>query len=179
MRIEFFMPMKPPTATSQEKKWRVVNGKPVSYDPPAVVAARSKLTAHLAGHRPERPLQGGVRLLVKWCFPRGKHEDGEYRITKPDTDNLQKLLKDCMTDAGFWKDDAQVASEICEKFWAEVPGIYVCLEQIEATSNQCCGTCGWYESFQGVCCNGDSEYRAAFMETKDVCSHWTPTSGDA
>ncbi len=93
--MEFFMPMKPPTATHQEKKWRVVNGKPVSYDPPAVVAARSKLTAHLAGHRPERPFAGGVRLLVKWCFPRsGNHRDGEWRATKPDTDNLQKLLKD-------------------------------------------------------------------------------------
>lgn len=133
MRIEFFMPMsKVPTATHQEKKWRVVNGKPVSYDPPEVVAARSKLTAHLSGHRPGKPLEGGIRLLVKWCFPLcGNHQDGEYRITKPDTDNLQKLLKDCMTAAGFWKDDAQVASEICEKFWAEIPGIYICLEQIE------------------------------------------------
>lgn len=64
------------------------------------------------------------------CFPRGGHRDGEYRITKPDTDNLQKLLKDCMTDVGFWEDDAQVASEICEKFWAEVPGIYICAEEI-------------------------------------------------
>lgn len=131
MRIEFFMPMRPPTATHQEKKWRVVKGKPVSYDPPEVLAARSKLTAHLAGHRPERPLEGAVRLLVKWCFPRGRHQDGEYRITRPDTDNLNKLLKDCMTDAGFWKDDAQVASEICEKFWAEIPGIYICAEEIE------------------------------------------------
>ncbi len=50
--------------------------------------------------------------------------------SKPDTDNLQKLLKDCMTAVGFWKDDAQVASEICEKFWAEVPGIYVCAEEL-------------------------------------------------
>ena len=33
--------------------------------------------------------------------------DGEYRTTKPDTDNLQKLLKDCMTATGFWTDDAQ------------------------------------------------------------------------
>ena len=132
MRIEFFMAMaKVPTATHQEKKWRVVKGKPVSYDPPEVVAARSKLTDHLAGHRPEQRMRGAVRLLVKWCFPRGGHEDGEYRITKPDTDNLNKLLKDCMTVVGFWKDDAQVASEICEKFWAEVPGIYVCAEEIK------------------------------------------------
>lgn len=131
-KIEFFMAMaKVPTATHQEKQVRVVKGKPVFYDPPEVRAARSKLTAHLAGHTPEHPLEGGVRLLVKWCFPRGEHEDGEYRTSKPDTDNLQKLLKDCMTAVGFWKDDAQVASEICEKFWAEVPGIYVCVKEIQ------------------------------------------------
>lgn len=129
--MEFFMPMKPPTVTHQEKQVRVVNGKPVFYEPPALAAARSKLTAHLAGHRPERPFEGGVRLLVKWCFPRGKHRNGEYRITKPDTDNLQKLLKDCMTAVGFWRDDAQVASEICEKFWAEVPGIYIAVQPLK------------------------------------------------
>lgn len=131
MRIEFFMPMKPPTVTHQEKAWRIVNGKPVPYEPAELKAARSKLTAHLARYKPEKPMQGGMRLLVKWCFPRSKHKDGEYRISKPDTDNLQKLLKDCMTAVGFWKDDAQVASEICEKFWAEVPGIYICLERLE------------------------------------------------
>ena len=129
-RVEFFMPMMPPTATHQEKQVRMVKGRPVFYEPEKLKAARAKLTAHLAGHRPEQPMEGGVRLLVKWCFPRGQHKDGEYRITKPDTDNLNKLLKDCMTAAGFWKDDAQVASEICEKFWAEVPGIYIRAEEI-------------------------------------------------
>ena len=60
----------------------------------------------------------------------GRQNVWEYRTTKPDTDNLQKLLKDCMTDVGFWKDDAQVASEICEKFWAEIPGIWIRVEEI-------------------------------------------------
>ena len=130
-RLEFFLPMIPPTVTHQEKKWRVVNGKPVPYEPAEVRAARAKLTAHLSQHRPEgRPLVGAVRLVVKWCFPRGRHRNGEYRRTKPDTDNLQKLLKDCMTDLGFWTDDAQVASEICQKFWAEIPGLYICAEEL-------------------------------------------------
>ena len=31
---------------------------------------------------------------------------------------------DVMTELGFLMDDAQVASELCEKFWAEIPGIY-------------------------------------------------------
>ncbi len=131
MRIEFFMPMHPPTATHQEKCVRMVKGKPVFYDPPKVQAARSKLTAHLAAHRPQRPMEGTVRLVVKWCFPRKGRPDGAYHTAKPDTDNLQKLLKDCMTAVGFWKDDAQVASEICEKFWAEAPGIYIAVEDMD------------------------------------------------
>ena len=130
MVTEFFMAMIPPTATAQERQVTIMNGKPVFYDPPAVEQAKQKLTAHLAKHRPEEPYQSGIRLRVKWCFPRGRHRDGEYRITKPDTDNLQKLLKDCMTKTGYWKDDALVASEIVEKFWATVPGIYIRIEEL-------------------------------------------------
>lgn len=130
MIMEFFMPMIPPTVTHQEHKVKSVNGKPVFYDGPELKAARQKLVAYLAKHKPQHKYETGVRLFVKWCFPRGRHKDGEYRITKPDTDNLQKLLKDCMTTCGFWKDDALVASEIVEKFWAEIPGIYIRIEEL-------------------------------------------------
>lgn len=130
MIMEFFMPMIPPTVTHQEHKVKSVNGKPVFYDGPELKAARQKLVAYLAKHKPQHRYETGVRLFVKWCFPRGRHRDGEYRITKPDTDNLQKLLKDCMTTCGFWKDDALVASEIVEKFWAEIPGIYIRIEEL-------------------------------------------------
>ncbi len=131
MAIEFFMAMIPPTCTYQEKQVAVIKGKPVFYEPKKLEAARQKLTAHLSGHRPEKKYECGIRLLVKWCFPKGTHRNGEYRITKPDTDNLQKLLKDCMTAAGFWEDDCLVASEVVEKFWAEIPGIYVRIEGLE------------------------------------------------
>ena len=124
--MEFFMAMIPPTITHQEKKVHLVNGRPRFYEPDELKAARQKLTAYLGQHVTEEPYQGGIQLIVKWCFQtKGRHKDGEYRITKPDTDNLQKLLKDCMTSVGFWSDDAQVASEIVEKFWAEIPGIYI------------------------------------------------------
>ncbi len=130
MVTQFFMAMVPPTVTHQEHKVSVVHGKPVFYDPPELKVARDKLTAHLAKHQVAEPYTGGVRLVVKWCFPRGRHRDGEYRITKPDTDNLQKLLKDCMTRLRFWTDDALVASEIAEKFWTEIPGIFVRIESL-------------------------------------------------
>lgn len=129
---EFFMPMIPPTVTHQEKDVAVINGKPVIYEPPELKDARAKLTAHLAKHSdPYSPYTQGVRLTVKWLFPiKGRHKHGEYRTTKPDTDNLQKLLKDCMTHLSFWNDDALVASEICEKFWSDTPGVYIKIEEL-------------------------------------------------
>ena len=130
MTSEFFMPMIPPTVTYQEHKVSMRNGKPVFYEPQEVKTARAKLRAYLVKHKPKQRYDGAVSLTVKWCFPRGKHKDGEYRITKPDTDNLQKMLKDIMTDLGFWKDDCLVAREIVEKFWAEIPGIYIRIDDL-------------------------------------------------
>lgn len=131
---EFFMPMIPPTITHQEKQVAVRNGKPVIYEPPELKDARAKLMAHLASHQPDKPLNCGVRLTVKWLFHdhTGKHRNGEYRITKPDTDNLIKLLKDCMTTLGFWTDDCRVASEHNEKFWVTTSpsGIYIKVEEL-------------------------------------------------
>lgn len=37
---------------------------------------------------------------------------------------------------------------------------------------RCCGTCKWYAEFEGVCCNGDSEYRADFRCLDDTCNEW-------
>ena len=52
MEFEFFMAMIPPTITAQEHKIVIRNGKPFYYDPPELMAARQKLTNHLASHRP-------------------------------------------------------------------------------------------------------------------------------
>lgn len=130
-KIEFFMSMMPPTVTAQEHKVTVANGKPKFYDPPELKDAKAKLIAYLSQHVPAECWDCGTRLTVKWLFPRGdNHVSGEYKITKPDTDNLQKMLKDCMTKLGYWKDDALVCSEIVEKFWAERPGIYIKVEEL-------------------------------------------------
>ncbi len=130
MMTEFFLPMVPPTKTHQQKKVTVVKGKPIFYEPDELKAVRSKLQAHLGQHVPEEKFVGPVRLITKWCYPVGKHKEGEYKTTKPDTDNMIKMLKDVMTKLGYWQDDAQVASEITEKFWSGVPGIYVKVESL-------------------------------------------------
>lgn len=170
MRLKFFMPMEPPTATHQEKKVRVVKGKPIFYEPPEVADAREKLLSHLSKHVPTRKLAGPVELIVKWCFPRGRHKDGEWRTTKPDTDNLNKLLKDCMTKLGYWTDDAQAVSEVCQKFWAEVPGIFIRVRELTPGD---CWNCYWYDREVNVCYNSGSEYRADFRDPEDTCGCWT------
>lgn len=123
--IKFFLPIIPPTVTHQEQHVVVKSGKPVFIDSPEIKDARQKFIAYLSQHKPLSPIDGAIRLITRWCFPSGKHQDGSYKTTRPDTDNMIKLLKDCMTVVGFWNNDSQVASELTEKFWSDIPGIYI------------------------------------------------------
>ena len=124
--MAFFLEIHPPTVTAQEHKVRVVRGKPMFYDTPRLKAARSTFESLLQQYRPKAPLEGPVALTVDWHFSTKSHKEGTYRVTRPDTDNLQKLLKDCMTRVGFWSDDAQVCREEVTKRWSrQKPGIHI------------------------------------------------------
>lgn len=35
-----------------------------------------------------------------------------------------------------------------------------------------CKTYRWYEPFNGVCCNGENEHRADFMDADGSCEKW-------
>lgn len=129
--MHFFLSMIPPSVTQQEHRvGKRKDGSIYFYEDRELKEARMDLRKRLAAVD-HSTIDGPVRLLVKWLFPKGKHENGTYKTTKPDTDNLNKMLKDEMTKTGFWFDDAQVASEIIEKFWADVPGIYIEVSRLE------------------------------------------------
>lgn len=142
--IEFFMPMIPPTVTQQEHKVSVnkKTGRVVFYDPPELKAARSRFMDMVGRYAPETPLEGPLQLITKWIWPMDQERQEmlsivdpdrfAWKTTKPDTDNLIKMLKDCMTRTGFWEDDAQVASEVTEKFLANRPGIYVRIARLQS-----------------------------------------------
>ena len=122
--MEFFLELAPPTVTAQEHKVRVVRGKPMFYDTTKLKNARTAFESMLRQYIPSSPMEGPVALTVEWRFSTKTHKEGTYRVTRPDTDNLQKLLKDCMTRVGFWNDDAQVCQEEVTKRWSrEKPGI--------------------------------------------------------
>ena len=137
-RIEFFLPMKIPTVTAQER--RVLPGgkgkKPIFFDTPELANARGRYLALLTQHRPEEKLTGPLSMRVVWCFKAtANHHHGDWKTSKPDTDNLIKLFKDCMTKVGFWKDDALVVWELQEKRYSDVEGIFVQINPIGAGSN--------------------------------------------
>ena len=124
--MELFLDLQPPTVTAQEHKVRVVHGKPMFYDTARLKTARGIFVSLLRKYRPEEPMEGPVALTVDWRFLTKTHAEGAWRITRPDTDNLQKLLKDCMTASGFWHDDAQVCREEVTKRWTRgKPGIRI------------------------------------------------------
>lgn len=131
--VHFFIPMKIPTATHQEKQVRVIHGKPCFYEPTNVKDARQKYLAYLGKYVPEQKLEGAISLTVKFVFCDEKMASSyRWKTTKPDTDNMIKLVKDCMTKLGYWHDDAQVCRELVEKFYSrDVEGIYIELEALK------------------------------------------------
>jgi Holliday junction resolvase RusA-like endonuclease len=58
-----------------------------------------------------------------------------YHVSKPDADNLAKLVLDRITRGGrIWRDDSQVAKLRVEKYWAITDariGVYVSVERFE------------------------------------------------
>lgn len=129
--MKMFLMLDPPTTTAQMKKIGIVHGKPYVYTPENVKKAKDEIIKHLAPLRPKSPLLGPLELRVNWLFDKGKrHKHLEWRVTKPDTDNLEKLLKDCMTELGFWEDDAQVVKEYVDKIWSSDP-VGIAIEIIE------------------------------------------------
>ena len=130
--IEFFIPLrKVPTGTHQQKQVTIKKGKPIFYEPDKVKAIRKLFTEELSPYVPSDPIQGPIRLVTKWCFGKANCKKAQWKTTKPDTDNLIKLFKDCMTSLNYWNDDAQVCSEVTEKYWNPVTGIWVHIETLE------------------------------------------------
>lgn len=70
----------------------------------------------LRSYAPTSPITGAVSLSIDFdYFTPTKKRRGKWKTTRPDCDNVEKLLTDCMTKLGFWLDDAQVARLVVNK----------------------------------------------------------------
>lgn len=130
--MKFKLKMIPPTATAQQKGERVVGGYIHHYKKKNVAQAEAILRDALLPYVPEKPITDRpISLHAVWMFPypksAKKHKPGfdRFKITRPDTDNLNKMLKDVMTDMGFWKDDALISDELIRKVYSDEPGIMI------------------------------------------------------
>ena len=129
-----------PKATAQQKGVYVRNGKPYFYTKDKVENARRLFLYELKPHRPKKPIEGPVKLSVILYFDvKNRSLWGKPKTTKPDTDNYLKLLKDCMTEAGYWIDDALVVDEHVKKYYAEKATIYVYWEEVKG-EDECLNT---------------------------------------
>ena len=138
----------PPTVTSQEKgetiryKWIVKNGRRVSvpyiqhFEKPEVTRARnfyySAILRELKGI-PRPRFEGPCKALIIFGFRAKRKKDiGQLKDTKPDCDNMNKLLQDVLADLEFFEvGDQQVGDLRVIKKWSEEPFITI---KVEPTS---------------------------------------------
>jgi Holliday junction resolvase RusA-like endonuclease len=125
VKIEFYHECVIPKTTAQQRRQNKKGG----YKGDNLKKATAFWQAVMELYKPEKPFTGAIKLTVTFNFPHLKGKSGVIpKLTRPDTDNLIKLVKDAMTKTGYWNDDSQVYSETIEKYHSEVPGIFVRVE---------------------------------------------------
>lgn len=87
----------------------------------------------LRAYAPTAPITGAVSLSIDFdYFTPTKKKRGTWKTTRPDVDNIAKLLIDCMTKLGFWADDSQVARLRVSKHYAEDDNAQITISWREA-----------------------------------------------
>jgi Holliday junction resolvase RusA-like endonuclease len=101
-----------------------------AYTPAKTRHAEESFAARAVAHRPDQPFACPVKLIVHFIMPIPASWSKKQRtlalagamphVTKPDLDNLVKLIKDALNGV-FWLDDKQVFSVIAAKYYGEIP----------------------------------------------------------
>jgi Holliday junction resolvase RusA-like endonuclease len=108
------------------------------YDPGTADGWKQAVALASMPHRQREPITGPIIVSVTFFMPRPKSlcrkkdPDGVIPHTaKPDVDNLIKALFDALTDAGMWRDDAQVYETSVRKYYHGKGGVACCHVEIE------------------------------------------------
>ena len=91
---------------------------------------------------PERPLEGALQVDLIFYMPRTqnhfktskkgkflKDDAPVWHISRPDKDNLEKLVYDALNGV-FWKDDSQICYGVTKKKYSDRPRTEVYIYQI-------------------------------------------------
>ena len=119
------------------------NGR--TYNDLKQIQAQQELMYLLRQYVPKNPATGAVSLTIDYYMSQTKTELSQKlkskqrefgilkHVKKPDIDNLEKQVLDCMTKLRFWKDDGQVFKVCHEKHYDDGKGarIEILLEEVE------------------------------------------------
>ena len=122
-----------PKSTAQEKGVAFQGGRIRHYEKPEVVQMRRIYTMLIQREIIRQklafylPVMGAVALDVSFYYStKTKKNWGQPKTTKPDCDNMVKLLQDVLADLGFFAvGDQQVTHLLVRKYWAERPEIVI------------------------------------------------------
>lgn len=134
------------TPKAQPRPRAYVRGGSVSiYTPSVAKAWKEDLIAGALEQLPRRTLEGPVRVDTIFLLPRPKRlmrkRDPEGRIphtSKPDVENLYKVILDALTAAGAYVDDAQVCEGRILKFYhakRDKPGAIITIYKANEQEN--------------------------------------------
>jgi len=130
-RIEFSLPLLPVPKQST----RFGNGR--AYQKDRIKENARALGLLMRQWRPSKPLCGPVRLILTLRYPwrhsepQKRRKRSRWKFTAPDSDNLQKQVKDVLQAVGFVRNDGQICWTECRKLWTDQEGTDVVLEEID------------------------------------------------
>lgn len=107
-----------PSGTAQMKRY---DGRTKHYFKSARLQQTEDFYMQELGmHAPTHPYKGAISLSVDFdYYTPTKKRRGTWKTSRPDVDNVVKLLIDCMTKLGFWEDDSQIARLRVSKRYSE------------------------------------------------------------
>lgn len=135
--IEFVLHCEPPKHTAQGSSTILKNFKTGKFfigkkANSKATQAKTELLWLLMPHRPQKPLEGALKLQIDLFYSWRKSEPKKNRekgvlpmYVKPDLDNWCKQFNDCLTRLAFYHDDAQISDLHITKQWSDEPKIVV------------------------------------------------------
>jgi len=86
--------------------------------------------------KPAFPLEGPIQAKIEFYFPypksisKTKSQGESWKITRPDLDNMEKMIFDTLTEEGFMTDDSIICSKVSVKKLSNNPRIFIQLTKI-------------------------------------------------
>lgn len=132
-----------PKAQPRFRAFKTPGGQVRTYDPATAEGWKSLIALAAKPFVPFPAWDGPVAITLVFRFRRPKTHSTKkgglrptapiYKTAKPDTDNLEKAVFDCLTQIGFWLDDAQAVDVHTQKFWGDPPGATITLKHLVET----------------------------------------------